>query len=119
MRFQIFSAIAHHPFVCLSIAATFAKACLALLSFLSQRPSLFLQNTCELANCFAEFLASYFAILGELNCNFPAHRVFKAQSVQNNSPTFAFLFAKSQAHFAIFSFLAKPLSVFLEASFGL
>lgn len=35
----------------------------------------------ELANCFGDFLASNFAILGELNYHFPAHGILRALAV--------------------------------------
>lgn len=44
---------------------------------------------CNLANYFADFLASYFANLGELNCNFPDNWVFRVRGLQNNSPSLA------------------------------
>jgi hypothetical protein len=35
------------------------------------------------------FWVSYFAIIGELNCNIPARAVFRALRVQNYTPNFA------------------------------
>jgi hypothetical protein len=52
---------------------------------------------CTLANYFADFLARYLAILGELFGNFQPRKLFELGILPNKEPNFAKDFAKVQA----------------------